>query len=146
MSKKKFTTADKSAFQAAITDREIRSGATSRRFEEIMQTNEFEDVMSRTSAYLKRLDCDGKAPLALVNGVVMSRDENWMQEMPMRLTKDVQSLQLLLTDGVFEEDTWLAGHFLSQSALSRSEWIIPKDPNDIRIINLAMIASSNGDV
>jgi UDP-glucose:glycoprotein glucosyltransferase len=146
MSKKKFTTADKPAFQAAITDREIRSGATSRRFEEIMQTNEFEDVMSRTSAYLKRLDCDGKTPLALVNGVVMSRDENWMQEMPMRLTKDVQSLQLLLTDGVLQEDTWLAGHFLSQSALSRSEWIIPKDPNDIRIINLAMIASSNSDV
>ena len=146
MSKKKFTATDKSAFQAAITDRETRLGARSRGFEEIMETNEFEDAISRISAYLKRLDCDGMTPIAFVNGVVMSRDENWMQEMPMRLSKDVQSLQQLLTEGVFEEDTWLAGHFLSQSALSRSEWIIPKDPNDIRIINLAMIANSNGDV
>lgn len=146
MSKKKIASADKSAFQAAVADRPVRSGRQSLTFEEVLQSKELDDVVLRTAKYLKRLDMEGPSPPSLVNGVVLTRNENWLQEMPMRLNRDLQLLQQGVLEEVFQEDTWLPSYFLFQAAESRNEWIIPEDASNVRIVDLPQVADSRQDV
>ncbi|KAL1967613.1 hypothetical protein VTN77DRAFT_3128 [Rasamsonia byssochlamydoides] len=146
LSKKKIVLADKSAFQAAVADRPVRSDRQPLSFEEVLQSKELDDVVLRTAKYLKRLDSEGPSPPSFVNGVVLSRNENWLQEMPMRLSRDLQLLQQGVVQDVFQEDTWLPSYFLFQAAESRNEWIIPEDANNVRIVNLPYIADSRQDI
>jgi UDP-glucose:glycoprotein glucosyltransferase len=146
LAKKKIASADKPAFQAAVADRPVRSDRQSLSFEEVLQSRELDDVVTRTAKYLKRLDIEGTSPPSLVNGVVLSRNENWLQEMPMRLSRDLQVLQQGVMADIFQEDSWLPNYFIFQAAESRNEWIIPEDPSNIRIVNLPNIADTRQDI
>jgi UDP-glucose:glycoprotein glucosyltransferase len=80
-----------------------------------------------------------------VNGIVLPRDENWLQEMPARLFKDVQILQRGIMGNLIEENMWLPDYFLSNAAQSRVEWIIPTEAS-VRMVNLAKLAYTNEDI
>ncbi|KAJ9210951.1 CAZyme family GT24 [Paecilomyces variotii] len=135
---------DKSSFQSAIKDRKLRPDAKGLSFEDV-QADELEDIVSRTTRYLKRLDAlDGRPP-TFVNGAPVARDENWMQGLTMRVNRDLQAILQGVFEEIFEEDAWLGEYFLSQAAESRNKFIIPEDAKDIRIVDLASVYDKHED-
>lgn len=112
-------------------------------FEEIVGTSELDETISRTAKYLRRLNCDGIDPPAIANGIALPRNDNFLQELPIRLGRDLQLIQQSLMQQTIQEDAWIPGYFLVQAINTRNEWIAPEDPSSIRILNLPEIAESN---
>lgn len=98
--------------------------------------------MSRTANYQTRLGVRSEKPLFFVNGVSIVRDERFLQELSLRINQDIQSIQQGIMDRSIEEDTWLAGIFLSEAFDRRNSLVIPEDPKDIRVIDLAKVEAT----
>ncbi|KAF7160006.1 hypothetical protein CNMCM5623_005552 [Aspergillus felis] len=143
--KKKIGSPDKASFQHATKDRTSRPNKQIRSFDEILKSDELETLVSRTNQYQNRLGIKADAPYILVNGVFIPRDDNWPQEMSMRVGRDLQTIQQGVVDGSIEEDTWLPELFLSQAFDRRNPLIIPEDPMDIRIVDISKLAESRGE-
>ncbi|KAF5864999.1 hypothetical protein ETB97_005564 [Aspergillus alliaceus] len=139
----KIASPDKNSFQAATKERNLRPDRTALSFEEVLKHGALDEAVSRTVNYQNRLGITGGTPLILVNGVPLVRDDNWVQEMSNRVGKDLQSLQKGIMDGIFKDDTWLPGFFLSQAFERRNPWVIPEDPKDIRVVDLAKVSESH---
>ncbi|GFF45487.1 UDP-glucose:glycoprotein glucosyltransferase [Aspergillus udagawae] len=143
--KKKIGSPDNASFQHATKDRTSRPNKQIRSFDEILKSDELETLVSRTNQYQNRLGIKGDAPYILVNGVFIPRDDNWPQEMSMRVGRDLQTIQQGVMDGSIEEDNWLPELFLSQAFDRRNPLIIPEDPKDIRIVDISKLAESTGE-
>ncbi|KAH3002751.1 hypothetical protein KXV72_002787 [Aspergillus fumigatus] len=143
--KKKIGSPDKAIFQHAIKDRTSRPNKQILSFDEILKSDELEILVSRTKQYQDRLGIKGNASYILVNGVFVPRDDNWPQEMSMRVGRDLQTIQQGVVDGSIEEDTWLPELFLSEAFDRRNPLIIPEDSKDIRIVDISKLAKSRGD-
>ncbi|KAE8373550.1 UDP-glucose:Glyco protein glucosyltransferase-domain-containing protein [Aspergillus bertholletiae] len=142
LSANKIASPDKTSFQVATKERKVRVDKTALSLEEVLNHAEFDEIVSRTVNYQNRLGITGGSSLLFINGVPIVRDDNWVQEMSNRVGKDLQALQQRIMDDAFEEDTWLPGFFLSQAFDRRSPWVIPGDPKDIRVVDLAKVSES----
>ncbi|QKX56539.1 uncharacterized protein TRUGW13939_03644 [Talaromyces rugulosus] len=137
--------ADKKLFAAAIADRTLRPEQQSLSFDEVLESQDLEDVITKTAKYLRRLDLKGPSPPTLVNGIAMTRTETYLQSLPVQLGRDIQLIQQALIQGAFDDDSWVAGTFLLEAAQSRNEWIVPEDDSEIRMLNMLDIASAHND-
>ncbi|KAE8147538.1 UDP-glucose:Glyco protein glucosyltransferase-domain-containing protein [Aspergillus avenaceus] len=142
LSTNKMTSPDKGTFQAATKERNVRSDKSCISFEEVLNSQELDDLVSRTVNYQNRLGIKGASSFIFVNGAPIVRDDSWVQEMSARVGKDVQTLQQGIADGRFQEDTWLPSFFLSEAFDRRTPWVIPEDSKDIRVVDLAKESDS----
>ncbi|KAL4888256.1 UDP-glucose:glycoprotein glucosyltransferase-domain-containing protein [Aspergillus ambiguus] len=140
--KNRFTTPDKGCFQSAIQDRNVRADKKALSFEEVLQDIELDGLVSRTLDYQSRLGINGEIPPLFVNGVPITRGESWVQDMSMRVNRDLQLIQQSIFEGLLDEDSWIPGFFLSDAFDRRNPWVIPEDPKDIKVVDLAGIAGS----
>ncbi|EEP81948.1 conserved hypothetical protein [Uncinocarpus reesii 1704] len=135
-SKSQTISPDKNSFNAAIHDREHREGENILTFEEILSSDEFEPIITKTKAYLRRLASEEPAPLMFANGAVIPRDDNWIQPLTARLSQDLVNIQQSVFAGLYEDDFWMPNHYLEGAVLSRNSLIIPEDPSMIQILDL----------
>ncbi|KAF9891720.1 hypothetical protein FE257_003201 [Aspergillus nanangensis] len=140
--KKKFAHPDNGCFQAAIKDREPRSEKQILSLDEVLKDKDLDTLVSRTLNYQSRLGITDQNSLMFVNGVPMSRSENWVQDMSMRINHDLQLIQQFIFDEGPDEKTWIPELFLGTAFDRRSSWVIPSDPKDIRVVDLVQVASS----
>ncbi|KAL4935674.1 hypothetical protein BDV06DRAFT_206551 [Aspergillus oleicola] len=143
---KKLTTPDKASFVAAIHERTPRTGKEALSFEEVLDNEELASTASRTIKYQERLGIKSGDQLVLVNGIPVIRGENWPQEMSGKIEKDLRMVQQGIMDGLFEDDAWLPNFFLAQAFDRRVPWVVPEDPKDVELVDLAKIAKRSGDV
>ncbi|PTU25160.1 hypothetical protein P175DRAFT_0490224 [Aspergillus ochraceoroseus IBT 24754] len=141
-SRNKIATPDKNSFLAATHEETPRAEKVALTFDEILKSDELEILVSRTAKYQERLGISNDASLAFINGVPIARNENWPQHMSMRVEKDLRLVQQAIVEGLFEEDIWLPGFFLSEAFSRRVPWIIPEDPKEIQVIDIARITQS----
>lgn len=125
-----------------MNDRKLRPDAKPRSFEDILQSNELDEIVLRTTNYLKRLGAEGENPPCFANGVALARDEDFMQELTMRVNRDLQTIRQGILENVFQEDTWLPSYFLFQAAERRNTLIIPEDTSDVRIIDMSRLSET----
>lgn len=59
--------------------------------------------------------------------------------MSTRVSQDLQAIQRGVFEEAFQEDSWLAGSFLSQAASRRNPLIIPEDENSLKFIDVGEI-------
>ncbi|KAI9041154.1 putative UDP-glucose:glycoprotein glucosyltransferase [Aspergillus affinis] len=144
--KNKAASADKGCFETATKERQIRSGKKALSFDEVLKSGDFENVVSQTVHYQDRLGITPDAPQSFINGAPVPRKSKWMQEVSVRISGDLQELQQGIADGAIEESTSLPGVFLSKAFSRRSQWVIPEDPKDIRVVDVAKVADSQKDV
>ncbi|PYH97017.1 UDP-glucose:glyco protein glucosyltransferase [Aspergillus ellipticus CBS 707.79] len=144
--KNKFASPDKASFQAAIQGRDVRPERQSLSLEEVLKSDELDVLVTRATAYMNRLGMKNKASHAFVNGVPVTRNDNWAQEMSTRISRDTQQIQQWIADGEVDEDTWLPSMFLSQAFDRRNPALIPEDPKEIRAVDLVKVADSQRDL
>jgi UDP-glucose:glycoprotein glucosyltransferase len=137
---------DEPSFAAAIAEHELRPDQESLSFEEVLQSEALDDRFSKTAKYLKRLDLDSPSPPTLANGIVMSRGKNYLQELPMQISKDLNLLQQAVISGLLGDDDYVPAYFLSQAAQSRNKWIVPEQGSGgIRIADILGLAEAYND-
>ncbi|PYH40559.1 putative UDP-glucose:glycoprotein glucosyltransferase [Aspergillus saccharolyticus JOP 1030-1] len=145
-SKSKLSTPDKAAFQAATANRNVRPDKQPLSLDEVLENDALNTIVSKTSGYLKRLGVTDDASHSFVNGVPIPRKENWAQELSARVSRDIQAIQQSIADGELAEDTWLPGLFLSDAFDRRNPVIVPEDPKDVRIIDMAHVGETHGEL
>lgn len=143
-SKNKIQSPDKACFEAATQDRKVRGDKQSLSFEEILKSEDLETIVSRTVSYQDRLGITQDTASFFINGVPVAFDDEWIKEMSLRINQDIQIIQQGIIEGNFEEDTWLPGFFQSQAFDRRNPLIIPEDPKDVRIVDLATFSETAG--
>ncbi|KAL4926812.1 putative UDP-glucose:glycoprotein glucosyltransferase [Aspergillus undulatus] len=143
---KKLATPNKASFLAATQDRTPRTGKEALSLDDVLASNDLALTVSRTTKYQGRLSIKSEDQLVLVNGIPVMRGENWPQVMSGLVEKDLRLVQQGIIDGLFEEDTWLPNFFLAQAFGRRVPWIVPEDPNDVELVDLAKIAAQTGDL
>lgn len=142
-SKMKKGNPDKSAFVSATKERKARAEKQTLSLEEVLKSEHYSAVAAHTANYQRRLSLVGTAPHFLVNGVPISRESNWMQEISMQIGKDLKLIQQGIVEGVFEENAWLPEFFLAAAFERRNTFLMPEDPKSVRIVDLASVFGSD---
>ncbi|KAJ5693064.1 hypothetical protein N7462_002487 [Penicillium macrosclerotiorum] len=137
---------DKSSFNAAVKDRNPRADKEIMSLEEVQKNGQYDTIVSRTANYQRRLGLTSDVTYLLANGVPISRESNWMQEMSMQIGKDLKLIQQGVVEGVFQEDIWLPGFYLAGAFETRNIFLMPEDPKSVRIVDLANIFESDVSV
>ena len=114
--------------------------------EEVLASDTFEDIVSRTINYQTRLGIERGQSDFFVNGVPVARDDGWMQQLSMQINNDLQLTQQNIFEGVIEDETSLSGFLLSDAFDRRNPLVIPQDPKDVRILDVGKISDSHQDV
>ncbi|EHA24105.1 hypothetical protein ASPNIDRAFT_209577 [Aspergillus niger ATCC 1015] len=141
-SKNKLASPDKACFQAATQDRSPRLEKVSLSLDEVLNNAVYDATVSKTTAYLNRLGMKHEPSHAFVNGIPVTRNDKWAQEMSTKISKDTQLIQQKIADAEVDEDTWLPELFLSQAFDRRNPAIVPEDPKEIRAVDLVQLADS----
>ncbi|OJJ51373.1 hypothetical protein ASPZODRAFT_148662 [Penicilliopsis zonata CBS 506.65] len=141
-SKKKVSSPDKFSFQAATKERETRDNVEALTFEQVLASDELDEIVSRTVSYQKRLDIHPETPYFFVNGVPVVRDDTWVQEMSSQISQDLQFIQRGIFNELYEEDTWLAGVLLAKAFTRRKTLIVPVDAKDVRFVDVVGLSES----
>lgn len=129
---------DKSAFSAATQDSKARDDKELLSLEEVLKSEHYAQVAARVADYQRRLSLADNTN-SLVNGIPVSREGNWMQEMSMNIGRDMKLTQQGIVKGVFEEDAWLPDFFLADAFARRNTFLMPEDPKSVEIVDLAGI-------
>lgn len=144
--KNKLATPDKDSFLAATEDKTPRAEKQALSLDEVLSNQDVALSVSHTTAYQDRLGIKPETPLVFINGIPIVRGESWPQEMSAKVEQDLRLIQRSIVDGLFDEDTWLPGFFLSQAFTRRVPWIVPEDPKDVELVDLTKIAVQSGDI
>ncbi|KAJ5094498.1 hypothetical protein N7456_010359 [Penicillium angulare] len=146
VSKSKAGNPDKAIFASVTKDREARTDKQIMPFDEVFKNEHLNTIASRVASYQRRLSLSGRQPHFLVNGIPISREGSWMQEMSMQIGKDLKLVQQGIMEDVFEEDAWLPGFFLAAAFESRNTFLMPEDPKSVQIVDLTGVFGSDADV
>ena len=102
--------------------------------------------LATNDEYFTRLALNGKTPLVLINGVVVPRSENWFDVLSQRIYMDHRTLQRAVYEGTIVEDIWVPEVFLEAAPHRRNALIIPEDSKDVKVVNVAELASKFSNV
>ncbi|KAL1959820.1 hypothetical protein VTO42DRAFT_965 [Malbranchea cinnamomea] len=134
----------KNAFMAVIDGRTKRQKRTALSFEELLETKEYDAIISKTHAYLKRLGANTQPAPVFVNGAAVNRDNNWLHFMIARLSNDLESIQRGLLQGIFDDNSWIPQFYLADAVLGRHSLIVPQDPDAIKLLDMNELYHRHG--
>ena len=143
MISKKILEFDEAKFQAIVKDRTPRKDKSPLDLHLLLESVEAQERVRNAQKYLRRLGADGGAPMLLVNGVAMPRNDAWLQTMSARVEMDLRIIQQQVYQGLLGEDAWLGGQFLEGAVTYRNALIIPEDETTIKILDLARITQEH---
>lgn len=129
---------DKSAFIAATSDSKAVVDKELLSLEEVLKSERYNQVAARVADYQRRLSLADNTN-SLVNGIPVSREGNWLQEMGMNFARDTRLVQQGIMEGDLAEDVWLPGFFLADAFTRRNTFLMPEDPKSVDIVDLAGI-------
>ncbi|KAK0113891.1 hypothetical protein ONS96_014742 [Cadophora gregata f. sp. sojae] len=144
--REKLTAPTAESFKTAIGERKVRTDKNSLTLEEVLKPESFKDQIEGSQKWIRRLAADSKIPPMFVDGVALSRDENWLQSMSQRVTTDLQILQQAIFTDTFNEDSWLPLYFLVQASVRRNALIIPEDEKTLKIFDVNKLIGDNQDI
>lgn len=69
-----------------------------------------------------------------------------MQEMSVAISKDIQMIQQGVAEGIIDDDTVIYEYLLSGAFDRRTSWVVPEDPKDIQVVDIATVSDSREEV
>jgi UDP-glucose:glycoprotein glucosyltransferase len=137
---------DKSCFQTVSKAHAIEGDHENLSLDQVLKSEKYSALVPHTNAYQRRLSLGGDVPHFLVNGIPVSREGNWMQGLSMQISRDLTLIQQGIVEGIFEEDAWLPDFFLAGAFERRNTLLMPEDPKNVHIVDIAnILVSSNND-
>lgn len=127
---------DQKHFLAAIEGRELRRNKVAMSLSEVFEDEDLNLRIKASQAYAARLGDTGATPLVFVNGVPISRTEEWLQTMSQRVGADLRVVQVAIYDGSLTDKDYLPYVFLEKASLRRNPLVVPEDDKEVRHLNL----------
>jgi UDP-glucose:glycoprotein glucosyltransferase len=124
------------SFLRAIDGRKVRRDRTPIPFQDVLESNDSDGKLELSKLYLRRLGVGEGTPSIFMNGVPISRTEEWLQVMSGRVGADNRLVQQAVFEGSVTEDDWLPDLFLAKASLRRVPAVVPEDDADIRHLDL----------
>ncbi|KAM0140072.1 hypothetical protein ACHAPC_005629 [Botrytis cinerea] len=134
------------SFQAATEGREVRAEKIAIPLVDLLKSDHYNDRIDAASRWTTRLSADGEFPPIFVDGVALSRDENWLQAMVQRLTADLQVIQQGVFNNLFTQESYIPDFFLSEATPRRNSLIVPESDKNLKIIDITTLSKQHGDV
>ena len=133
-------------FIAAIGDREPREGSLPLTYRETVDDEDAAARLIARNQYLERLELTGPRPPFIVNGAVMPRSETWFETMSSRIFMDHQMIQQAVYEEAITDEQWVPDFFLFKAVSRRNGLVVPHDPKDIKVVDVASIVADHPQV
>lgn len=124
----------------------LQADAPAKTFNEVMEAESYSQQVELARKWSNRLSADTGIRLVFADGIAIPREKTWMQLVSMKLSEDLQTLQMAFMKGIVDEDTWAPGFFLAKAALRRNAYILPEDNGSLRILDVSKIYSDHDDL
>ncbi|OJD21579.1 hypothetical protein ACJ73_07079 [Blastomyces percursus] len=146
LSANKVASPDHTSFTSALENRKLREDRTPLAFEDVLESENYNTILSNTNSYLQRLAVEGEVLPFFVNGVTLMRNEAFIQYMLATLSKDLEDIKRRVYEGTIDDDVWIPSHFLQGALQSRNPLIIPGNPTEIRTVDLDEMYMNHKDI
>lgn len=106
---------------------------------EVLEAETFEKQIELARHWAERLKVDTATRSLLINGVIIARDQNWMQTMSVKIGEDLQTIQKGIFQGALDEGTWIPGIFLEGAATRRNVYIALDNEKTLRMLDVSRL-------
>ncbi|KAK6213063.1 udp-glucose:glycoprotein glucosyltransferase [Colletotrichum tabaci] len=130
---------DQSVFEKATRDREALPDSKLLPFDDVLRSEELDNVVKLAQKWAKRLNANTPIPPVFINGIPVPRENNWLQAMSMKATNDLQSIQRAVYLGMIDEEGWVPDFFLEKAVKRRNTYIYPEDDKSLKILDVNKI-------
>lgn len=138
----------KDVFDQITQKAKIKTNKTRIIFDEVLKSDELESRIQSSQKWVDRICADDLVPPVIINGVVIPKDEFWLQKMSQQIYTDLQLIQqtiVLGTENVRSQDFWVPSIFLNQAINRRNKLIIPENRKDLNFFDLNSIEKKSSE-
>ena len=133
---RKYGGAEEKYLTRAVEGRKLKTGRLPLSLEEISTNSEWEARLDAARAYTARLGAQDDMPPIFINGIAISKSQDWLPMMSQRVGMDVRTIQNAVFEASVAEDDWLPAIFLANPSFRRNPQVIPEDDKSVRHVNV----------
>lgn len=106
----------------------------------------FDHYMSKSNSWVNRLGIDSSASEVIVNGRIISHDENYDRSMYGIFLEDIPEVQIAVAEGKISEDDNLLDFILRDASLTRNPLVYPSSKSSIKSIDIKRVLENVGSL
>ncbi|RKF62292.1 UDP-glucose:glycoprotein glucosyltransferase [Erysiphe neolycopersici] len=146
LSESKPSTNSQETFHQVTQKAKVKTDKTQLSFEEVLRLDDLNSRILASKKWADRLCADDVVPPVFINGVIIPKDESWLQKVSQQIYTDLQLIQqtiLLGTESVKSKDFWVPSIFLDEAIHRRNKLIVPENPKDFKFFDLNVLEKSS---
>ncbi|KAI0127833.1 UDP-glucose:glycoprotein glucosyltransferase [Xylariales sp. AK1849] len=137
---------EQSKFDQAIKDRAPRAEAIPLPFQDVLESAHHTKQVELARHWVGRLKADTAVPPVFINGQAIPRENNWIQEMSMKLGTDLQMVQQGIFMGSVDDEMWIPTLFLEGAPTRRNPYIFPDAQNELTVLDVNKVYTEHDDL
>lgn len=126
-------------YKAATDSHKILKEKAIQTFEEATSNQHGKARVARARRWASRLQADSTVPPVFVDGVLIPRNDNWLQAMSLQINTDLQMMQQAVYEGSVKDEDWPPLLYLQGALPRRNPLIIPEDDSELNFIDVAAL-------
>ncbi|KAL7822016.1 glycosyltransferase family 24 protein [Trichoderma gracile] len=134
-------------FAEITADHELLEDSEKMTLGEVLEADTYQQQLKLAQQWTSRLKVDTPIRPTFFNGLLIPRDENWMQKLGMQIGEDLQTVQRGVFHGLLTDDDWAPGLFLSRAITRRNSYITPDDEKkSLRVLNIDKVYKEHANL
>ncbi|UKZ76027.1 hypothetical protein TrVFT333_003723 [Trichoderma virens FT-333] len=114
---------------------------------DVLERETYEQQLKLAQQWINRLKAETPIRPIFFNGLLIPRDDNWIQGLGMQIGDDLQTVQKGVFHGILSDDDWAPSVFLSNAITRRNSYISPEDEKkSLRVLNINKIYNEHADL
>lgn len=115
-------------------------------FDEVFNKESYVQQMNLAKQWSRRLKADASDRPIFLDGLVVPRNEDWMQVISMRINEDLQTVQKAVFHEEIDENLWVPGIFLEKALSRRNIYIALDNEKTPRMLDLNKYFTEHADL
>ncbi|KAF3060495.1 UDP-glucose:glycoprotein glucosyltransferase [Trichoderma lentiforme] len=134
-------------FADVTRDQKLLEDSEKMELVEVLEKEGYEQQLKLAQKWTDRLKAETPIRPVFFNGLLIPRDDNWLQGLGMLIGEDLQTVQKGVFHGILTDDDWAPGIFLSNAITRRNSYISPDDEKkSLVVLNINKIYNEHADL
>ncbi|KAL7791818.1 glycosyltransferase family 24 protein [Trichoderma afarasin] len=134
-------------FADVTRDQKLLEDSEKMELVEVLEKEGYEQQLKLAQKWTDRLKAETPVRPVFFNGLLIPRDDNWLQGLGMLIGEDLQTVQKGVFHGILTDDDWAPGIFLSNAITRRNSYISPDDEKKrLVMLNINKIYNEHADL
>ncbi|KAL6816379.1 glycosyltransferase family 24 protein [Trichoderma sp. SZMC 28015] len=134
-------------FADVTRDQKLLEDSEKMELVEVLEKEGYEQQLKLAQKWTGRLKAETPIRPVFFNGLLIPRDDNWLQGLGMLIGEDLQTVQKGVFHGILTDDDWAPGIFLSNAITRRNSYISPDDEKkSLVVLNINKIYNEHADL